>query len=396
MTNEYTSDAHRRIVMARSRMLLSHPFYAHLALRLELVEVPRNHPRIKTLAVNGKQMFFNPAYVDKLDDPHVMSAVGHEVLHCANNHIQRLGSRNPRKWNYAGDYVNNLMLKDEGFSIHKNWLLHEGFRGMDTDEIYNLLPDSDDTEGGGSGHAQPGGQGTQPQDEMLPGSDPDNPDKQPSKADQDELAAEWRMAAMQAAQAAKMQGRDSATVNRFVEEILAPKENWRNRLWRFASETSKDDYSWMRPNRRMMSYGLILPGMYDESMGEMVVVIDTSGSITQKVLDAFGAEITDIHRNVRPQKLHVVYCDAAINKVVEFGPDDHLKFEMVGGGGTDFNPPFKWVEKNVVRPEVFLYLTDMYGSFPAKAPDYPVLWCKTTKAKAPWGEEVFIDLNDQP
>jgi predicted metal-dependent peptidase len=122
-----------------------------------------------------------------------------------------------------------------------------------------------------------------------------------------------------------------------------------------------------------------------------VVAIDTSGSIDQATLNAFGSEIKAIAQSTRPSKIHVIYCDSEINHVDEFGPNDDLKFEMHGGGGTDFRPPFAYVEEHSITPVCFVYLTDMYGNF-GKAPSYPVMWCATTDVIAPWGETVQIEI----
>ena len=88
----------------------------------------------------------------------------------------------------------------------------------------------------------------------------------------------------------------------------------------------------------------------------------------------------------------MIYCDAAVNRVDEFGPDDELKLEMVGGGGTDFRPPFAYVEEHDVEPQCLVYLTDMYGAFPEQSPEYPTMWATFTEnIEAPFGETVRID-----
>ena len=126
-------------------------------------------------------------------------------------------------------------------------------------------------------------------------------------------------------------------------------------------------------------------------MGEIVVAIDTSGSIDQPTLNAFGAEIKAIVGNARPKKTTVIYCDAAVNHVDTFEPNDELHFDMHGGGGTNFCPPFEYVAENGLKPVCFVYLTDGYGPFPS-APEFPTLWCCTTEVVAPFGETVPIEV----
>ena len=90
---------------------------------------------IKTLAVDGKNVFYNPDFVLSLTDTLCRSAMAHEVMHCVFDHITRYGSREPKKWNYAGDYVINQLLHDAGFEIGAGWLLDARYKGMHADEV---------------------------------------------------------------------------------------------------------------------------------------------------------------------------------------------------------------------------------------------------------------------
>jgi predicted metal-dependent peptidase len=125
-----------------------------------------------------------------------------------------------------------------------------------------------------------------------------------------------------------------------------------------------------------------------------VVVVDTSGSIGEKELSEFGGEIQAILTDLKPRKVHVIYCDAAINKVVEFGPHDPVVLEAVGGGGTSFKPPFKYVEDHQINPRCLVYLTDGYGDFPDEDKvNFPTLWAiNNHDVVPPFGEHVVIQV----
>lgn len=363
-----SAEALKKLTVARAQLLLNkgHGFFGMLALRLKLVE----RTDIPTLAVDGKHCFYNADFVvNELSDSLTRSALAHEVMHCVFHHIGRRGTRDPRKWNKAGDYAINLVLEEAGFDIGQTWLLNPAYKGMTADEIYNLLPDDD-------------GGNDDPLDEILNG--------EAGAQEHDEV--DWKLATVQAANAAKAQGKLPGSLQRFVDDATAPpKVNWKDQLRQFITQISKDDYAWSRPNRRFLSAGVYLPGLWSENMGEIVVVIDTSGSIDQHTLDVFGSEIKALVSAVRPIKTHVVYCDAMVNHVDEYEAHDELKFEMCGGGGTDFRPPFDYVQEQGIKPECLVYLTDGYGPFP-DAPEYPVLWCMTTEVKAPLGETIEIEV----
>lgn len=354
-----------KMTAARTALLIDHPFFGELALRLRMVE----DAGTRTMSVDGKTVRYNPDFVMEISRGLTRAIIAHEVMHCVFDHMGRRNGRDHKKWNMAGDYVINPILEEAGFSFEGTGLSNAAFAGMTADEIYTLLPDMPEDGSGGS-----------PTDDLL-------------DSDSNEAAAEgteWKIATVQAAQSAKTQGKLPASLGRFIEEMLAPKVDWRERLRRFVTQTAKDDYSWSRPNRRFMP-AFILPSLHSESMGEMVVAIDTSGSIDQATLDAFAAEVTAIVQTSRPSKTTVIYCDAEVKHVDEFAPTDELVFEMHGGGGTDFCPPFKYVAENNIAPVCFVYLTDMYGSFPDD-PGYPVMWCATTNAVGPFGETVPIEI----
>lgn len=361
-------EALKKLSTARAQLLLNkgQGFWGVLALRLKLVE-DASH---KTLAVDGKHVFYNPEFVLGLTDSLCRSAMAHEVMHCVFGHMRRRADRNPRKWNRAGDYAINLVLEEGGFEIGENWLLNKAYAGMTADEIYAMLPDPDD------------GSDSDALDEIMPSHSP---------ADAAAQAVEWQIAAVQAAAQAKKAGTLPGSLERLVEEITEQKVDWKSALRAFMTERAKDDYSWSRPNRRFLSAGLYLPGMYSEAMGEVAVVIDTSGSIDQATLNAFGAEIKSIVDNTKPLMTRVIYCDAEVNHVDEFTAEQELHFKMHGGGGTDFRPPFDYIEQHGLKPACLVYLTDGYGPFPDEPP-YPTMWVCTTEVVAPFGRTIPIDI----
>lgn len=365
MNNEIAT----QLTRARTGLILDAPFFGMLALRLELIETSK----VPTLAVDGKHIFYNPEFVAGLSYEETKTVLGHEVMHCVFEHIGRRGDREPRRWNQAGDFVINDVLVDSGFTPIKGWLHNKSYAGMTTDHVYEMLPPNDGNGGGGAGD---------PLDDCQDGS--------PDEATVNNV--DWKIATVQAAQAAQAMGKLPGKLSRFIDELTNPKVDWRSMLQRFIAETSKNDYSWNRPNKRFIVQGFILPTLHSENMGEVVVAIDTSGSIDQATLNAFGSEIKAIVQSVRPSKTVVIYCDSAVNHVDEFGPNDELHFKLHGGGGTAFAPPFEHVAANDIKPVCFVYLTDLYGDHSFAAPEYPVLWCCTTDQVASFGETIRIEI----
>lgn len=206
------------------------------------------------------------------------------------------------------------------------------------------------------------------------------------------IAEGWKIAAVQAANAARAQGKLPGSLQRFVDQLIQSKSDWRQRLRQFFLQDARNDYSWARVNKRYASLGFYLPGLYSQELGTVVIVTDDSGSIGDRILQAFGGEIEDIRECGRPERTIVLSCDAAINHVDDLSMDDPFQLKCHGGGGTDFRPPFKWLEEQGIEPACLVYLTDLYGPFPDKPPPYPVLWCSINNQKAPWGETLKVEV----
>jgi len=164
--------------------------------------------------------------------------------------------------------------------------------------------------------------------------------------------------------------------------------DWRELLRRLWSETNPADYSWMRPNRRHLWTGLYLPGVIREGVGEVAIAVDCSGSVSARQLRLFEAEARSILEGQRPERVYILYFDAAVHKVDTYEAGQRIDLNPVGGGGTEFGPCFEWLDERGIRPQSLVFLTDLYGSFPSSAPPYPVLWASTGGREAPFGEVI--------
>ena len=154
----------------------------------------------------------------------------------------------------------------------------------------------------------------------------------------------------------------------------------------------------MVPSRRYMQTGFCLPSLHNNQMGILGIFVDTSASIDQKDLDTFCSHINVIMRTLQPERLIVIYCDAEVpeNGVQEFfrGEVD-LELLPEGGGGTDFVPPFEYIEQNRIDLKCAIYFTDLEcTSFPEQ-PSYPVYWirygCSFYAATPPFGKVIGFE-----
>lgn len=383
-----------RITMARRTLILKMPFWGTLSMRLRPCELPE----IGTAGTDGRSLYYAPAFIDELNDPQLRFLIAHEVMHVTNGHIWRRGHRDEEGWNLACDYTIDPIIQEcsvdkagrrfmeppPGVHINPEWI------NLSAEDVYARLPKQGGKQGGGGSG---GGQSKSNFGKFFAPKEGANDGQEKNSAS---LEQDWRRATLQAAKAAKAQGHLPAAIERMIREALEPRVDWRAIMRRFMQSAARIDYSWVRPSSRYSSMGLYLPTIQSESMPPIVVVFDTSGSINNRVLAQFDAELRDIVRECRPEATHVAFCDAEVDEdaCIELAPDDMITYRPTGGGGTSFKPAFKWVEKMGIEPACLIYLTDCEGDYPREAPDYPVLWCSTQKDPGryypPFGEFVYM------
>ena len=364
----------RLLAKARTALVLEHPFIGNVALNMPFVA---DHS-IRTAMTNGREIRYNPRFMDSMGDEERKFVVAHECFHPMLEHNFRRGERQHKRWNKAGDYVINQLLTDENIGKMPefgllNPQLYKAGNGS-TDGIYNLLPDEPDD---GSG-----GDGTEAMDDCADGGG--------SPAEQAQQAAEWKVRVAQAAQAAKMMGKMSAGLERLVGEVLAPKVDWRDVLRKFVEKCKSDQRSFARPNRRFLSQGLYLPSASGESLGEIAIAVDCSGSIDDRILAQFAGEINAIKEDGNPSCIHVVYFDSEVSHYEKYERDDTLNIRAHGGGGTAFSPVFQYFQEHDIEPIACIFLTDLCCNDFGDAPQYPVLWVSTDEGEAPFGEVVLM------
>jgi predicted metal-dependent peptidase len=413
--------ADAKLRAARTRLILDKPFIGALVLHLPLV------PRLDcaSVATDARSLYFNPRYVGSLSLAQTQFVLAHEALHCALGHFARCMHRARKQWDIACDHAVNLLLIDEGLAPPEGVLANAAFRGLCAEEIYPLieedsiastLDDHQFTAGGSAPqgtvrHRARGGARDKlddaadvAQDDACaeswsdagsygrPGSTPAVEQIIDDGALQESLAQQWQMRLASAAQQALRAGRLSASWQRLMGQLIEPRLSWRALLTRYLLTIARDDYSFQRPPRRESD--AILPRLSSHQT-ELVIALDTSGSIGERELRAFAAEVSSLQAEVRA-RVTIHACD---DKLAQEGPWTFEPWQPVvlperisGGGMTSFVPVFEWVRAHGQRPDALVYFSDADGEFPNEAPPYPVIWVVKGKNDVPWGER--IQLND--
>lgn len=209
--------------------------------------------------------------------------------------------------------------------------------------------------------------------------------------ERDTLSVQWQQRMAGAAQQAMQAGKLGGALRRLIDHLLQPQLPWRMLLARHMSALARDDYSYARPSRREGEF--ILPRLRSDQL-DLVVGLDTSGSIRDSEIEEFIAEIDALKGQVRA-RVTLLPCDAALSPGAPFEFEPWETFQrpetLHGQGGTSFVPVFDWLRDQGRQPDLLLYFTDALGAFPPAAPAYPVLWLVKGRASVPWGERIQLN-----
>jgi predicted metal-dependent peptidase len=209
--------------------------------------------------------------------------------------------------------------------------------------------------------------------------------------EQETLQVQWQQRMAGAAQQAMQADRLGGELKRLIDHLLQPQLPWRMLLARYMNALSRHDYSWSRPSRREGAH--ILPSLRSQRI-DLVVALDTSGSIKDTEVQEFIDEIDALKAQVQAQ-VTLLPCDAALCPGAPFRFEPWERFQrprdLKGGGGTDFRPVFDWVERQGLSPDLLVYFTDADGTFPRQEPPYPVIWLVKGRSQVPWGQRVQLN-----
>jgi len=403
-----------RLTKARTQLMLDKPFLGNLVLRLPLIAADS---WCKTSATDAKSFYYNPEFVDSLNNHQIKFILIHEALHCALTHFARRGNRTKHKWDLACDFAINPLLVKEGFHPPIDVPIFRQYEGMIAEEIYPMIDDNldqepmdqhlyDDQANDDSKSSDGGMREDDLQKEKEQQSSPDSkpndgnkggasqlaqqpPALQPDEVDK--LATQWQKNLASSAQLAQQAGKLDGEFAKLIDFFLQPQVSWQSLLAQYMSTFARDDFSYSRPSRRPGD--AILPSLRSHQL-DITVAIDTSGSISQEEISEFVSEVDAIKANLRAG-ITLLACD---DKLSEHSPWrfeawNELQFpaSLGGGKGTNFIPVFDYITKQDTPSDVLIYFTDAKGKFPEFEPDYPVLWLIKGKERVPWGSRIQLN-----
>ena len=388
-----------RLITARVGLLLRASFFGNLATRLKLVNADE---WCSTAATDGRNFYYNSRFVNMLKPKEIEFLFGHEVLHCVYDHFGRRGDRDPQLFNIANDYCVNADLKKHRvgeFITTVPCLYDKEYEGLSSEEIYDILYENaekidisdlidkmldehldgeDETDGDG--------------DNKSSGNRP-----KLSKEERQQIRDEIKEAMLAAASASDGAGNLPAGVKRILQELTAPKLNWRELLRMQLESTIKSDYTWMRASRKGWHMDAVMPGQKPDELIDIAIAIDASGSIDARMLKDFISETQGIMDQFASYKIHLITFDTRVYNPAQYNSDNldsMLDYEVEGGGGTDFDCIFEYLKEEQIEPKRLVVFTDGYpfGSWGDELyADTVWILHGTTTIVPPWGQYAYYE-----
>jgi len=364
-----------RIITARVGLLLRHPFFGNMATRLRIAAADEWLP---TAAVDGRNLFYNTQFFNAMDNKEIEFVVAHEILHMVFDHLGRRDERNPMLYNIAADYiVNNLLVRDRIGCKPKIVDCYQDFKyeGWTSEDVYDELfkeaekngeeylkqlgemldehldMEGEDGEGKDAGESKDGN-----------GNNVSKSKPKYSKEEMKKIKDGIKENMISAAQTAGA-GNVPAGVARMIQELTEPKMNWRELLRQQIQSTIKSDYTFSRPSRKGQMSGAILPGMNFQDTIDVAISLDMSGSIGNEQAKDFLSEIKGIMDEYQDYNIKLWCFDTKVYNEQDFsadGGDDLSDYEIMGGGGTDFDANWTYMKENDIQPKKFIMFTDGY------------------------------------
>lgn len=374
-TDKTSAEIEDILIKARVDMLMNAPFFGNLATRLVLVDATDWCP---TAATDGKHFYYNRHFTAALNEEECIWLMGHEILHCVYDHMDpnRRGDRIHQLWNVANDYVINLELElaKLGRRIRKEIIevcFDHKYRDMMSEDVYDELykeadedgrikqmsfdmhmehEEGDDEGSGGVGQEANVEDGTK--------------GPVPMTADEKEkIKQEFKSATMQAAKAAGDAGNLPNGVKRMLDQLVNPQLDWRTLLAMQIQSVIKSDYTFSRPSRKGQDSGFWLPGMDYEQSIDVAIALDMSGSIDDIMSRDFLSEVKGIFDQYTGFKIHLFCFDTEVHNPQKFDDmnmGEFMDYELMGGGGTEFDCCYDYMKKEGIEPKKFIMFTDGY------------------------------------
>jgi len=359
----------QRIKQIKANLLLEQPYFGSVA----MLQEPKLNEDIQTFASTPQHFEYNDEYIECLDDTELSYLLTNSAMHQALGYTNRKEGRMDWLWTMAQDYAINSLLVNNGLKLPELLLYDERFDTLSSEAIYKILEDEID------------------EDKHTP-KEVENIryEKMPEVKEYDQDPVDTEDLNQQLLNKAKLQGDLPLGIEILVPSLNNATITWEEELYTIIENSVKFDYSLSPPNKRYISQDVALPSL-SGTRTKLVIAIDSSGSIDGALLGKFLSEVESIMNTFVDFEIDLLIADAKVQEHHILYPGDELAYTLKGGGGTNFQNTFDYVDENINNVTLLLYFTDGLGTFPKNEPFYDVIWVSPNKEQEyPFGRVLCL------
>lgn len=392
------NEASYKIVKAKVKLQKTSPFFAYLVSNLKFVEV-ENKEELSSMGVDSEgNCYYNPEFIMKLRDKELHGVLAHEVLHVVFEHMTRgIELESQELFNVACDMVINDILVTNDFDLPRfneknsvNLIPYNhscDFMGVEVEDLDKKTAEQVYRELlkklGDKGKIK------------YVGFDEHKQGKKKTREERKQQQGKWKRTLAEASTFARQKGKLPDGLNLLIDDLLNEKVDWKQLLYKYITRTLPFDYTYSRPSKKSISCGVYMPSVLRESI-EIVVSLDTSGSISKKELTEFLTEINGIAKSFNNLNMKLIVCDSEIKDVYTIGnghDKEISKLKIRGGGGTSHIPVYDYVKAEIPNTRLLINFTDGWTDYP-KYEEVKTLWviCKdgVREENMSWGEVIKL------
>ncbi|DAB27692.1 MAG: hypothetical protein A2513_10080 [Sulfurimonas sp. RIFOXYD12_FULL_33_39] len=369
------SSIEQKISQAKARLLVDYPLFGTIASKVELVK----NDDIQSFKSNGIRLEYNGDFLNSLEIAEMEFVFANAAMHASLSHEARKSGRSGWLWQLSTDYAINDMLVENGLERPHEAHYSERFSGMYAEEIYVLLKEDilrDELE-----------YEADESDDVQNETDKQNSSANLQLSQDEQLFEEFAKATVDTE---VKNGEVPSSLERFFTLTCNGKIDWRNELKAALERFYKDDFTLIPPNKKFLHVGIYLPSSTSQRF-QLVVAVDSSGSVDEKLLGEFLSELNFLMNTISNFQIDLLVCDDKIRTHKTFYGGDILEAEVKGGGATDFRPVFEFIEKELADTKLLLYFTDLDGVFPKEEPNFSVKWISPKESEVPFGEVIVLE-----
>lgn len=372
-----------KLMDARCRIQISHPWYGTFCTRIDWIE----RSSIKTVGVNfGKggrvNCFYNKEWCNQLSIDALIAVIMHEIEHIIRMHpVRSIGSTNQHHviHNVAQDWLINGYkdrklidnLPDCGMFAPSNAdkKLWEGINidffntlNHTSEETAKWIVDNTTIIQNDKGWALVLSNGNILHIELH--------DDHNVWAESDASRDEIRQTVKDIVNATnKIAGKPPGHLQEQIQKIQTSKVHYthlfRNLIGRSIGQKRK---TFSRINRKRPIFGV--KGTSSHGGNKLTILCDVSGSMHTKILEVVFGEIEAMSQKF---KITLIEFDSKVQKVTDYKRGDWRNINIIGRGGTDFGAALDYIEEHNLVADANIILTDGLDTIPNKR-DYNVIW----------------------